>query len=197
MTFRRVAIIPARGGSQRIPGKNKRAFHGKPIIYYAIKTAHESGLFDKVVVSTDDPEIAEIAMTNGAFAWHRYKAFCADECGTQEVLAQCAAFFTKEDWICGIYATTPLMLATDLQRAVRCLHDDPTKHYAMAVGTEPLRDAGQFYYGSAKTFIDRKPLLTAHTIMIPIQEKYVCDINTIEDFSKAEAMYAKLHQEKG
>ncbi len=189
----RAAIIPARGGSQRVPGKNKRMFHGKPIIEYAIKTAFESGLFDKVLVSTDDPDTAEIAMLNGAFAMYRYKAFCVDECGTQEVFAQCAGLFSKDDWICGIYATTPLMLADDLRRAVRCLHDDPTKHYAMAVGAKPLRDAGQFYYGSAKTFLGRKPLLTCHTIMIPIQEKYVCDINTEDDWQRAEKMYADLH----
>lgn len=189
----RVAIIPARGGSRRIPGKNKRLFHGMPIIKYAIHTAFESGLFDRVIVSTDDSEIAQIAMGGNAFAMHREPDFCKDECGTQVVLSRCAALFSSEDWICGIYATTPLMRADDLRRAVRCLHDNPAMHYSMAIGTEPLRDAGQFYYGAAKTFWDRKPLLTEHTIMVPIQEKYVCDINVECDWLKAERMWAELN----
>ena len=61
-----VAIIPARGGSKRIPGKNIRPFAGKPIIGYSIETALESGLFDRVIVSTDDEEIAEISRKFGA-----------------------------------------------------------------------------------------------------------------------------------
>ena len=62
----RVAVIPARGGSKRIPRKNIRPFAGQPIIFWPIKAALESGLFDKVIVSTDDAEIAEIASAAGA-----------------------------------------------------------------------------------------------------------------------------------
>ena len=61
-----VAIIPARGGSKRIPRKNIKLFHGKPMIAYAIQTAHASNLFDKLIVSTDDQEIADIARSYDA-----------------------------------------------------------------------------------------------------------------------------------
>lgn len=61
-----ICIIPARGGSKRIPRKNIREFYGKPMIAWSIEAAKESGLFDRVVVSTDDPEIAEIAKSYGA-----------------------------------------------------------------------------------------------------------------------------------
>ena len=66
MSNNAVAIIPARGGSKRIPRKNIKDFHGKPLIAYSIEVALKSKLFDKVIVSTDDEEIAKIAMQYGA-----------------------------------------------------------------------------------------------------------------------------------
>lgn len=188
-----VAVIPARGLSTRIPGKNKRMFHGKPIIAYSIHAAWQSGLFDRIIVSTDDPEIADIAMAESAWAVYRQKAFCDNNVGTQEVLTRCCNL-VPSDMLCGIYATSPLMLPDDIRRGHRALVDHQNFNYAMAVGTEPLRDAGQFYWGRTEAFLKRKPLLTMNTAMIPIQEKYVCDINTEDDWQRAEAMYAELHK---
>ena len=62
----RLALIPARGGSKRIPGKNIRSFCGKPILAYSIQTAQASGLFDRILVSTDSADIAEVARQYGA-----------------------------------------------------------------------------------------------------------------------------------
>ena len=62
----RLAVIPARGGSKRIPGKNIRLFHGKPMLAYSIEAAQASRLFDRIVVSTDDPAIAQLAIELGA-----------------------------------------------------------------------------------------------------------------------------------
>ncbi len=187
----KVAIIPARGGSTRIPGKNKRLFHGMPIICYSIIAAKKSGCFDRICVSTDDPEIAAIAMAGGAWAIYRQDGFCKDEVGTQEVLTQCAALFPA-DLICGIYPTCPLMLPDEIVRGCRMLVEK-NAHFAFAVGTDPLRDAGMFYWGTQKAFLERKELISAQSIMIPIQEKYVCDINTEDDWQRAEKMYADLH----
>ena len=64
--MKRIAIIPARGGSKRIPNKNSKLFHGKPILAYSIEAALNSELFDEVMVSTDDPQIAKIALEFGA-----------------------------------------------------------------------------------------------------------------------------------
>ena len=63
----RVAVIPARGGSKRIPRKNIRDFAGKPIIAYSIDCAKQSGLFDRIIVSTDDEEIADVATRFGVY----------------------------------------------------------------------------------------------------------------------------------
>ena len=187
----KIAIIPARGGSRRIPGKNKRVFHGHPIICYSIRKAHESKLFDRVMVSTDDPEIAAIAMAEGAIAAYRQAVLCDNDVGTQAVISACAEIMPS-DFVCGIYPTSPLMRPDDIARGFRVLNENERLHYAMSVGTKPLRDAAQFYWGRTQAFLDRKPLLTANTAMIPISERNVCDINTFDDWQRAERMYEEL-----
>lgn len=187
----KVAIIPARGGSRRIPGKNKRMFHGQPIITYSIIAAQKTGLFNRILVSTDDPEIADIAIRAGAHAVYRPSEYRADEVGTQDVIGNCAAL-VPSNFVCGIYPTCPLMLADDIARGFRVLSERENLHYAMSVGTNPLSDAGQFYWGRTTAFLARKPLLTAHTAMIPISDRYVCDINTEFDWGRAEEMYTNL-----
>jgi pseudaminic acid cytidylyltransferase len=187
----KVAIIPARGGSRRIPGKNKRIFSGKPIICYSIEAAMKTRLFDRIIVSTDDAEIADIAMKAGAFAVYRPIEYRADEVGTQDVISNCADL-VPSDFVCGIYPTCPLMQPDNIARGFRVLNEREDLHYAMSVGTNPLSDAGQFYWGRTRAFLQRKPLLTAHTAMIPISDQYVCDINTEEDWQRAMAMYVDL-----
>ena len=190
-----VAIIPARGGSRRIPHKNRRLFHGKPIIEYSINAAKTTGLFDRILVSTDDPLIAEIAMDCNAWALYRKAEYCRDDVGTQEVIAQCANL-VRADLICGIYPTAPLMLGSDIERGYRVMQEHQDRQYAMSVGTEPLQDAGQFYWARAQALERRRDLLAAHTAMIPIATDRVCDINTEDDWARAEKMYAALHGEE-
>lgn len=187
-----VAIIPARRGSRRIPHKNRAIFRGKPIIEYSIDTAKATRLFDRIIVSTDDPDIADIAMNKGAWAIYRKDEYCQDHVGTQEVIAQCVQLISAP-LTCAIYPTAPLMLAGDLERGYRMLQEQPERQFAMSVGTDPLQDAGQFYWGRTEAFIRRRELLAAHTIMIPIANNRVCDINTHEDWERALKMYAALH----
>ncbi len=83
----RIAIIPARGGSKRIPRKNIKLFHGKPIIAYSIQATIDSGCFDQVIVSTDDEEIAEVAMKWGASVpFLRPKNIADDHATTMKVI---------------------------------------------------------------------------------------------------------------
>ena len=110
----RVAIIPARGGSKRIPRKNIRSFAGKPMIAHAIAAAQTSGLFDRIVVSTDDEEIAAVARTWGAEAPFRRPAALADDhTGTDAVMAHAVRWCLEAGWhvevACCIYATVPLL----------------------------------------------------------------------------------------
>lgn len=194
--MRPVAIIPARGGSRRIPGKNKRLFHGKPIIAYSIETAIASRLFDHVFVSTDDDEIADIAEQYGAQTIIRPAHMCEDSVGTQDVMR----FVLSEvilpkvgdfNEACCIYPTAPMVSVDDLKRGYSALYYRATA-YAFSVGTEPLRDAGQFYWGYVESFTSGIKLISEDSTMVPIDECRVCDINTEEDWQRAERMYAKL-----
>lgn len=185
----RLAIIPAKGGSIRLPRKNMKAFHGKPIIQYSIDAAKASGLFERVIVSTDDRQIAELAEDLGAIAMMRPRTL--SEVGTQELAAYVLKQGQVPDFACVIYATAPMLEPEDLKEGWRAMVRG--RALAFAVGTEPLRDAGAFYFGRSWAFLDGVPLIGPDTALIPIPECRVCDINTAEDFSRAEAMYAKLH----
>ena len=122
----RVAIIPARGGSQRIPRKNIRLLNGKPLIAYSIETALSSGLFDEVIVSTDDAETAQIARDYGAKTPFLRPANLADHMtGTTPVMQHALQFLIDEgktpNEACLIYATCPLLTQKDLQNGLEQL----------------------------------------------------------------------------
>jgi N-acylneuraminate cytidylyltransferase len=186
----RVAIIPARGGSRRVPRKNIRAFCGAPIIAYSIATAIRSGMFDEVYVSTDGADIGEIAEAHGARVLWRDDAHSRDECGTQAVMRFAISQLSpRPDYACCIYATVPMLTVGDLREGWRVLKKRVAR-FAFAVGAEPLRDAGMFYWGAAGAF-GCVPLIGPESVMVPIPEARVCDINTEEDWMRAERMYAE------
>jgi pseudaminic acid cytidylyltransferase len=121
-----VAIIPARGGSKRIPRKNLKKFLGKPIIYWAIEKALKSQLFDRVIVSTEDDEIAKVAISFGAeIPFMRPKELSDDYTTTKDVMAFMADWLVKSDSsiksICCIYPTAPFVFTDDLIRGHQLL----------------------------------------------------------------------------
>lgn len=121
-----VAVIPARGGSKRIPKKNIRAFAGKPIIGYSIESALRSGLFDRIVVSTDDAEISAVAREFGAeVPFTRPSALADDHSGTTEVMAHAVEWFGGQGMpiseICCIYPTAPFIQHEDLHEGLRLM----------------------------------------------------------------------------
>ncbi len=127
--MRAAAIITARGGSKRIPRKNIREFCGKPILAYSIEAAIESGIFDTVMVSTDDEEIADIARKYGAevpFMRSEKNAndFAATNDVVKEVLDQYAKMGECFDIACCIYPTAPLLTADKLKKAVELLEEN-------------------------------------------------------------------------
>jgi pseudaminic acid cytidylyltransferase len=116
-----VAIIPARGGSKRIPRKNIKHFAGKPIIAYSIEAAKESKLFDRIIVSTDDPEIASVATSYGAEAPFLRPAELADDyANTGEVIKHAVSWLIEQgatlEYVCCIYATAPFVQANYLRK---------------------------------------------------------------------------------
>src|SRR5690554_6898430 len=113
-----LCIIPARGGSKRIPKKNIKLFLGKPIIEYSIEAAIQSGLFENVMVSTDSTEIAAIALKAGADVPFFRSEKCADDFATTlDVIKEVIQEYKKKnilfDSVCCLYATAPLVQISD------------------------------------------------------------------------------------
>jgi pseudaminic acid cytidylyltransferase len=122
----RVAVIPARGGSKRVPRKNVRVFAGKPMIAWAIDTARASGVFDHVLVSTDDLEIRDVAVAAGAEApFLRPAELSDDHTGTRKVIqhaiAEAERAFGPVDEACCIYATAAFVEPDDLREGLERL----------------------------------------------------------------------------
>jgi pseudaminic acid cytidylyltransferase len=126
-----LCIIPARGGSKRIPRKNIRPFAGRPIIAHPIAAALESGCFDEVMVSTDDAEIAAVARECGATVpFMRSAANSTDHAGSNDVFAEVlqryAAAGRRFEFACGIYPTAALLTPARLREGFERLQSDPT-----------------------------------------------------------------------
>lgn len=189
-----IAIIPARGGSTRIPKKNIKLFHGKPIMAYSIETAKESNIFNRIIVSTDCFDIAEVANKYGAEVMMRHTDFAKNEIGTQEVIRNALDVLEKTEQYyprstCCIYPTAPMLKPETLRRAKTML--SPGVPYVVPVATW-LRDPGQFYFGNTGAFMFGAALNTNRTQIIWIDPATECDINTMEDWKRAERMYKQL-----
>lgn len=135
----KVAVIPARGGSKRIPRKNIRNFCGKPMLAWSIDAALKSGCVDRVVVSTDDPEIASVAQEHGADVPFMRPANLADDYAGTTVVVQHAVQWLISQGVdvseaCCLYATAPFVTAEDLRRGFDLLVQSGAS-YAFSVTT--------------------------------------------------------------
>lgn len=230
----RLCVIPARGGSKRIPRKNLREFCGRPMIAYSIDCALKSGCFDRVVVSTDDEEIAAVAADLGAeVPFLRPDELAGDYAGTNVVVAHAVDWFTAQGARCDtaacIYATAPfltpevvrygaeLLDSSDasfvvtvtsfpfpIQRALRIAGSGGTEmffpEHRMTRSQdleEAYHDAGQLYWGRAEAFRSGEPLFSASTRPLVLPRSRVQDIDTPEDWERAEAMYRAFRVETG
>jgi pseudaminic acid cytidylyltransferase len=222
----KIAVIPARGGSKRIPRKNIRLFCGKPIMAYSISAAQQTGLFDQIVVSTDDEEIASVARACGATTpFMRPRAIADDFTGTNAVVKHAIGWFNEQGHdvthACCIYATAPLVQARfvqdgydslvssdadfafsvtsyafPIQRALRLTPDGrvdamyPEHRMTRSQDLEAAyHDAGQFYWGTARAFLEDAPLFSPRSAGVVLPRFLVQDIDTLEDWEQAELMY--------
>jgi pseudaminic acid cytidylyltransferase len=133
----RLAVIPARGGSKRIPRKNIKLFCGKPMIVWSIEAALNSDCFNRLIVSTDDEEIAQVAKAHGAeVPFIRPAELSDDHAGTIPVVAHAVAWQNSMGQqvaeACCIYATAPFVQPQDLQRGFKLLKDSDAS-YAFSV----------------------------------------------------------------
>ena len=137
----RVAVVPARGGSKRVPRKNIKLFHGRPMIAYAITAAQRSKLFDRVIVSTDDEEIAQIAKKHGAeVPFLRPAELSDDQTPTVPVIAHSIKSLKEMNWsvteACCIYPGVPFISANDLWMAYEKLKNSDA-HYVFPITNFP------------------------------------------------------------
>jgi N-acylneuraminate cytidylyltransferase len=135
-----VAIVPARGGSQRIPDKNIRDFCGRPMMAWSIEAARASGLFDRIIVSTDSPRVAQVARELGAETPFVRPAALADAHTPtipviRHAIDELGVAGERPELVCCLYATAPMMEPADLLRAQQLLRDDPQLDFAFSVTT--------------------------------------------------------------
>ncbi|MGB6211078.1 pseudaminic acid cytidylyltransferase [Pseudomonas mandelii] len=221
-----IAIIPARGGSKRIPRKNLKPFDGVPMIVRSICTALDSQLFDQVVVSTDDEDIAEVARVHGAQVPFMRPASLADDfTGTAAVMVHALNELAAFDYACCIYATAPLLQARFLRQGFELLEQNPDKSFAFSVAgfgfpvqraltldehgaltslypefrytrsqdlAEAFQDAGQFYWGRSEAWLRGDILFSPASLPVILPRHLVQDIDTFEDWKRAEYLYAAL-----
>lgn len=137
-----VAIIPARGGSKRIPRKNIRDFCGKPMIAWSIEAALQSSCFNRILISTDDAEIADVARQFGAETpFIRPSELSDDYTGTIPVIRHAIEWLGKQGQLpkhaCCIYATAPFITPPDIRRGLEILNENDSE-YAFSVTSYPF-----------------------------------------------------------
>jgi len=228
----KLCVIPARGGSKRIPKKNIRNFCGKPIIAYTIEAALASACFDKVIVSTDDEEIASIAKEYGAETpFLRPEELSDDYTGTNEVIKHAIEWYQNNNenisFVCCIYATAPFVESKYIKEGYEKLVSS-NKSFAFTVTSFPFpiqrairinssneveaiwpenilkrsqdledayHDAGQFYWGRSDAFINDEVIFSTASVAVLLPRHLVQDIDTLEDWHRAELMYKSLQLE--
>lgn len=227
----KLAIIPARGGSKRIPHKNIKLFCGKPMLAWSIEAAKASGCFERIIVSSDDAEIISIAREYGAEApFIRPPELSGDFAGTIPVISHAIQNLRDSGWfasqVCCIYATAPFLQAGDLLRGLQIM-DGEDCDYAFSVTTFPYpiqrslylksdgrvdmfypenfhvrsqdlkeayHDAGQFCWGTAKAWLEEKPVFLSDAMPVLLPRYRVQDIDTMEDWERAEWLFKSLHR---
>jgi pseudaminic acid cytidylyltransferase len=225
----RLAVIPARGGSKRIPRKNIKVFCGKPMIAWSIEAALQSACFDRVIVSTDDAEIADVARQYGASVpFLRPAELSDDHTGTIPVIRHAIEWFNAQgqtvDEACCLYATAPFVNADDLRRGLdvlqanNCDYAFSVTSYAFPIQRairvteqgrvemfspehfnarsqdlqEAYHDAGQFYWGRAEAWCEGRMIFSPGSMPVMLQRHRVQDIDTPEDWVRAEWLFKAM-----
>ena len=227
----RLCVIPARGGSKRIPRKNIKSFCGQSMIGYSIRAALDSQCFDQVIVSTDDIEIAEVAKSFGAeVPFMRPDELANDYTATIPVIKHAIEWFDEQgqspEEVCCLYATAPFVTSENIQKAYLQLLKNRAEYCFTATSfsfpiqraikinqnsevsmfypehfntrsqdlEEAYHDAGQFYWGRARAFKDGLSFFSEVATPFILPRYLVQDIDTLEDWIRAESMYRVLQE---
>lgn len=226
-----ICVIPARGGSKRIPGKNIKKFCGRPIIAYSIDAAIKSGLFKRIIVSTDSNEISKIANKYGAETpFIRPEKLSDDFTHTHDVIGHAINYFEKNgnniNYVCCIYPTAPFIQINDLIRGLKLIESGKwdlilaatnysypifrsfeylsngglkmifPEHFNSRSQDLPkiYHDTGQFYWAKPTTWKNEMKGFSIKNSIVKIPNFRAHDIDTIEDWQKAEIMFKILNK---
>lgn len=229
-----VCVIPARGGSKRIPHKNMKEFFGRPMISYSISAALESKVFDRVIVSTDDDQIRRVAIESGAeVPFVRPPEISDDFTPLAGVLAHALKWLESNgasyQAVCCVLATAPFISVSDLQAGSRMLMSSsnsaviPVTSFPFPIFRalkiapsgvlemvwpeheltrsndlpETFHDAGQFYWLRVDSFLKSNRIYAKDALPLMIPRWRVQDIDTLEDWSRAEKIYASTQGGRG
>jgi pseudaminic acid cytidylyltransferase len=227
----RIAVIPARGGSKRIPRKNIKPFAGLPMIAHALRAARAAEIFDRILVSSEDAEILAVGAQYGGEPLRRPAELADDYVATIPVVRHAVAWAEAQGWalegVCCIYAAAPFVRADDLRRGWETLQNQ-RMDYAFAATTfaypvfrglvregrgvrmifpehfptrsqdlpEAIHDAGQFYWGTPAAWKEQDRLFTERAAPIMLPRHRVQDIDTAEDWRRAELIWRMLADER-
>jgi pseudaminic acid cytidylyltransferase len=220
-----IVVIPARGGSKRIPRKNVKLLNGKPAITYSIELARSVGFFDRIIVSTDDPEIAEVSVQSGAeVPFVRSPNLSDDFTITVDVIADAITQIQNPgdslDYVCCIYPVTPLLRPERVEQALQILQSGSWDYVFPALEfpspiergfkksasgliefgfpafantrtqdiDKTFHDAGQFYFGKAESWLEKKPILSGVSTFIELEKNETLDIDDLEDWALVEQL---------
>ncbi|MFT7487725.1 MAG: pseudaminic acid cytidylyltransferase [Candidatus Promineifilaceae bacterium] len=224
-----VCIIPARGGSKRIPKKNIREFCGKPMIAYSIEAAKAAEVFERIIVTTDSDDIADIARQYGAeVPFARPPELADDHATTDDVIVHALTCLKSQgadmEFACCLYATAPFVRPEYLKKGLSLLQaSGATTGFSVTTFPFPIlrglkvndagslemiwpehrltrsqdlpeavHDAGQFYWVNVEKYLDAPRLYSADAVPIILPRHLVQDIDTYEDWTRAEIMYKTL-----
>ncbi|MDF7825521.1 pseudaminic acid cytidylyltransferase [Pontiellaceae bacterium B12227] len=226
-----VCIIPARGGSKRIPNKNIREFCGKPMIAHSIEAANNSAVFDRIIVSTDSDEIGAVAKKWGAeVPFTRPEELSNDHATTDSVIQHALNWFGDHgglpDHACCLYATAPFVQPEFLIQGLEILQEtQATSAFSVTSFSFPIfrglqvnstgalemiwpehrltrsqdlpetyHDAGQFYWVNVEKYIQAPSIYAVDAAPVILPRYRVQDIDTPEDWTRAELMYQAMSQ---
>ncbi|MFC2428662.1 MAG: pseudaminic acid cytidylyltransferase [Campylobacter sp.] len=233
MDAKTIAVIPARGGSKRIPRKNIKPFCGKPMIAYSIEAAIRAGIFDEIIVSTDDEEIADVARNAGASVpFMRPKELSDDFTATGAVVEHAIKFLQARGdrikFVCTIYATAPLIDEFYIKLGLEKLRASNAKNAFSCTSMpfpiwrtfkiakdgrcemfwrenfakrsqdleEAYQDAGQFYWTNLDAPSSDEIFFGRDSIAIVLPRHLVQDIDTPQDWIRAEFLYEAVQKSR-
>lgn len=228
----RIAVIPARGGSKRIPRKNIRPFAGVPMIAHSLRAAAACGLFEHILVSSDDAEVLAVGARFGGEPLPRPAELADDHTGTIPVIRHAVQWAQAQGWplegVCCLYPTAPFVRSEDIVAGWELLagadldfaftatgFDYPVFRGLLKAGDgvrmifpehflsrsqdlpEAIHDAGQFYWGRPGAWQERETLFSERAAPLLLPRYRVQDIDTPEDWRRAELLWQLLQAEGG